>query len=110
MDELRDVVRGDELWSGDGRRWERGRPRWLDARAVSRWVRRGDVVACLGPDGDAVTWWSADEAAAWWSAVSGAFQVPGGSAATAADAAGRTYGACLWRSRDQRRLGVQVFC
>jgi len=31
-------------------------------------------------------------------------------AATTTDVAGRTYGACLWRSGDQRRLGVQVFC
>lgn len=90
MAELRNLVRENEMWDGQGRRWQRGRPRWLDARTVARWVRRGGVVAFREPADDRITWWSADQAAAWWAGSASALEVPGVAAAAASDVMGRT--------------------
>lgn len=110
MTGLRNTVRGDELWDGEGRRWQRGRPRWLDARSVGRWVRRGGVIACQGPLDDQLTWWTPAQAAAWWARSAAALEVPGTATAATADGDGRTYGALLWRCGEERMLGVQIFC
>lgn len=107
--ELRDLVRGNEMWDGQGRRWQRGRPRWLEARAVARWVRREGVVAFREPGDEQVTWWNAEQAAAWWAGSASALEVPGVTAATS-DVMGRTYGASLWRSGQDRLLGLEAFC
>lgn len=98
------------MWDGQGRRWQRGHPRWLDARTVARWVRRGGVVAFREPADDRITWWSADQAAAWWAGSASALEVPGVAAAAASDVMGRTYGALLWRSGQDRLFGLEAFC
>lgn len=110
MEQLRNVVRGDELWDDDGRLWSRGKPRWLDARAVDRWLCRDGVVAYHGPSGDAVTWLSHKEASAWWASTASALEVPGVRSAAAPDPDGRTYGARIWRSGDQRLLSFEAIC
>ncbi len=105
----RDEVDGDQLWDGEGRLYTRKRSRWLRAREVERLIGRGHPVALYGPDGLAVTWLDASQAGAWWQHAEGHLEVPG-TTASEPDASGRTYGAHLWRSNNDVRLGIQIFC
>lgn len=109
VEELRNIIKGDELWDDDGCLWRRGKPRWLDARAATRWVHRGRPAVFHGPDGHEVTWLGADQVATWWAAAADAFEVPGiSSASTTLD--GQRYAAAIWRSGDRRRLSFEAIC
>ncbi|GAA2719250.1 hypothetical protein [Cellulomonas aerilata] len=91
-----------------GRHWTTRWASWASEKQVRQFLGRGHLV-CVRAPGEELQWLKPDEALRLWDHAAPHLEVPGIAAATP-DEHGRTWGAHVFRHKNDRLLVLETFC